>query len=119
MSDAWKDEIRTVLAQNIFTCVSCSQAQFHQLVYFVVWAPKEHPDGLHHLPKLLNDCGCPSELYSTCHRQKEEDLNRIIQEPTEDSKAEVDWRLQDSSRVWELSSHREEFKNPHKTLRLK
>ena len=52
-------------------------------------------------------------------RPKEEDLNRIIQEPTEDSKAEVDWRLQDSSRVWELSSHREEFKNLHKTLRLK
>ena len=119
MRDAWKDELCTVLLQNIFTCVSCSQAQFHQLVYSVVWAPKDHPDGMHHLPKLLNDCGRPSELYSTCHRPKEEDLNRIIQEPTEDSKAEVDWRLQDSSRVWELATHREKLKNPHKTLRLK
>ena len=69
MRDAWKDELRTVLLQNIFTCVSCSQAQFHQLVYGVVWAPIDDPDGMQHLPKLLNDCGCPSELYSTCQAE--------------------------------------------------
>ena len=74
MSDAWKDELRFVLAQNIFTCVSCSQAQFHRLVYVVVWVPIDHPDGMQHLPKVLNDCGCPSELYSTCHTGRKKNI---------------------------------------------
>ena len=116
MSDAWKDELRTVLAQNIFTCVSCSQAQFHQLVYFVVWAPKVHPDGLHHLPKLLNDCGRPSELYSTCHRPKEEDLNRIIQEPTEDS-IRLKWTGDSKTQV-ECGNYHHTEKNLRTHIRL-
>ena len=77
MSDAWKDEFRTVLAQNLFSCVSGSQARLDQLVYFVVWVHIGDPDGMHHLPKLLNERGCPSELYPTC-QPKEEYLNRII-----------------------------------------
>ena len=70
MRDAWKDELCFVLLQNIFTCVSCSQAQFHQLVYFQILAPMHEPDGMQHLPKLLNDRGCPSELYSTCQAER-------------------------------------------------
>jgi hypothetical protein len=67
MHGAWKDEVRTVLVQNLFTSVSCPQTQIHKLVYLVLRIPKDDPNGMQHLPKLLNDCGCPSELYSTCH----------------------------------------------------
>lgn len=68
---AWKDELRTMVAQECFTFVSCPQAQLHLLVYWVFFVVKHEPDGMQHLPKLLHDCGCPSKLYSTCHTQVE------------------------------------------------
>ena len=68
---AWKDELRTMVAQECFTFVSCPQAQLHLFVYWVFFVVKHEPDGMQHLPKLLHDCGCPSELYSTCHTQVE------------------------------------------------
>ena len=73
---AWKDELRTMVAQDCFTCVSCPQAQLHLLVYFVFFVVKHDPDGMQHLPKLPYDCGCPSKLYSTCHTQVERKISQ-------------------------------------------
>ena len=73
---AWKDELRTKVAQDCFTCVSCPQAQLHLLVYFVFFVVKHDPDGMQHLPKLPYDCGCPSKLYSTCHTQVERKISQ-------------------------------------------
>ena len=102
---AWKDELRTMVAQDCFTCVSCPQAQLHLLVYFVFFVVKHDPDGMQHLPKLLHDCGCPSKLYSTCltHVERKISQQNNLKDNTTESKAETqcgasqrwtwDWRI--------------------------
>ena len=73
---AWKDELRTMVAQDFFTFVSCPQAQLHLFVHWVVFVVIHDPDGMQHHPKLLHDCGCPSKLHPTCHTQVERKISQ-------------------------------------------